>query len=245
MINKDTGRFGAFQAVIIHQLLRTSPNIPTLTTLRLGNLCPLHYMGFQQKLVGLTNAQIGSLSVTMISNEDSARLVSMSIPAIRHFVQTPLIIMPPFSTSLTNLHLGSARGHFSVLDSMALKELRYPHLKVLSLENIVFDTPSSPQSLYSFIIRHKATLERLCIHSCPLTISDASEMSLKYWSHIWNAFATELSALVDVDVVAPSPSDSYHLLPENVQVESLITPSRVEEDDACLTKFRSMVHSRL
>ena len=239
MIQTGFERFIDFQALIINQLAFTSPDIPGLTTLRLGNLCPVNHLGFQRNLVEFTNTGIRSLSITIMSNKLTT---GIRVYTCRYLI--PVISMP--YSGLTKLHLGGARGHCSVSDSMTLKERHCPHLQVLSLENIVFDFPSSPQSLYSFIIRHKSTLKNLRIHSCLLTTSVNCYAKLKYWSDIWNGFATELSALVDVDVVSPSSSESYHSIFEDGRVEPLFfAPSRVVEDDACLEKFKSVVYSRL
>ena len=87
--------------------------------------------------------------------------------------------------------------------------LHFPNLRVLSLRGLVFN-PSV--GVEPFILRHAATLARLELISCKLLIPNDEEsgMGPTRWAHIWDSFATGLTALVSLHVDESGVHGSGH-----------------------------------
>lgn len=113
---------------------------------------------------------------------------SSTIPS--HFLEST----QSYLTSLT-LHSNQAVGYEPLLD---LQHLHFPYLSHLSLRLIAFTRAESRKGIDGFIIQHKATLEKLELHACPMVIP--SQGSKRVWSDVWTIFQTELDNLMDITV---------------------------------------------
>jgi len=77
--------------------------------------------------------------------------------------------------------------------------LYFQNLCVLSLRMLVFEPSAGAEP---FILRHAATLARLELTKCKLLIPNDEEPGAgpTRWEHIWDSFATGLTALVALHV---------------------------------------------
>jgi hypothetical protein len=87
--------------------------------------------------------------------------------------------------------------------------LYFPNLCVLSLRMLVFEPSVGAEP---FILRHAATLARLELVKCELLIPNDEESGagLTRWEHIWDSFATGLTALVALHVDESGVDGSGH-----------------------------------
>ena len=132
----------------------------------------------------------------------------------------PHIVLFPTQNCLTELtlHSGTYVGSSS---GFSLRTLRFPHLRALSLCNLVFDRSVGAED---FILRHAGTLVRLGLLMCKLPFLKNESLSLspsttttssqsttatrdeessdgaRCWDRIWDRFAAGLTALVELHV---------------------------------------------
>lgn len=117
----------------------------------------------------------------------------------------PHVILSPTQHSLTELTLHSAI-YVGSSSRLSLRALHFPHLRVLSLCNLVFDRSVGA---VDFILRHAASLVQLGLLMCKLPFIDRSLSQSATlagdeessdgpgcWDRIWDRFAAELTALV-------------------------------------------------
>ena len=132
----------------------------------------------------------------------------------------PHIVLSPTQHCLTELtlhsglYVGSSSGFF-------LHALRFPHLRAISLCNLVFDRSVGAED---FILRHAGTLVRLELLMCKLPFHRDESLSLhptpspsssqptivardeessdgtRCWDRIWDRFAAGLTTLVELHV---------------------------------------------
>ncbi|KAN0138066.1 hypothetical protein V8E53_003955 [Lactarius tabidus] len=188
-----------------------------LTTLSLHSLNPsvlssLDSPAFQTVLTTLRQLE---LSMTL---DRSLGLNAAWDPWVHFWGLCPPIVLSPTQHSLTELtlhsdvHVGSSSG-------LSLRALHFPHLRALSLCNLVFDRSVGAED---FILRHAATLVQLGLIMCKLPFHIDRSLSLspspsltqfatlardeesndgpRCWDRIWDRFATELTGLVSLYV---------------------------------------------
>ena len=225
--------------------LYTSEPHPSLQSLSITNLCLInpradrHLRSWSNRATFL--AQLHDLSITFLSNEEHVQAAEGDA---RPVVQGPRDHLPPSHSQLRSLTLQSPRGIFHTHD-LCPHSLFYPNLTTLSLENIVLGRPSSSGGMISFILSHKATLQKLELRSCPVIISDCSTDSLRYWSQIWDRFAKDLSDLTDLTVTHGHFGTGYTMFVEDKELETIIlAPLRSLADEAALDNFRQVVAER-
>ena len=225
--------------------LYTSEPHPSLTSLVVTNLCLLyprvdrHHSHRNIKATFLT--QLEHLSITFLSDAEHAQVAEGDT---RPVVPGPRDHLPPSHSQLRSLTLRSPRGLFHTHD-LCPHGLFYPNLTTLSLENIVLGRPSSSGGMISFILSHKSTLRKLELRSCPVIISDCATDSLRYWSQIWDRFATELSDLTDLTLTHGHFGTGYKMFVEDKELETIIlAPLRSQADEAALENFRQVVTER-
>ena len=185
----------------------------SLHNLHTWHLSPLESAPFQTILTTLRRLQ---MSVLFESAPDPFTFTSRW----SHFWSTlsPQMILSPTQHTLTELTLHSDAG-VDASSGLSLAGLHFPHLCVLSLRNLSFQ-PST--GVETFILRHGATLARLELLSCQMTILGGTEWH-RYlypsttisqggesssgpdgWHLIWNRFEAELTALVTLHVACPN-----------------------------------------
>ena len=143
----------------------------------------------------------------------------------------PHAVLSPMEQSLTRLTLHNDRL-IGASSGLCFTGINFPHLCTLSLSRIVFE-PSV--GVESFILRHAATIARLELIACRLSIIDGNEDRLPspssslssplspptlhkaeesilrpaYWGRIWHSFAVKLSALIALHVDERDKNRSY------------------------------------
>lgn len=183
---------------------------PNLTSLSLHNLCtsnlsPLESPPFQTVLRTLRRLQ---LSVLLDNTPGSTKVLDRW----EHFWGTlcPHMALAPTQHALTELALHSD-AHVGASSGLSLAGLHFPRLCALSLRKLVFEPSVGAEH---FILRHAATLARLELIACKLSIDSDSFPSYTAlarddeesgprpacWERIWDCFAAELTALVALHV---------------------------------------------
>ena len=178
----------------------------TLRNLRTWDLAPLECPAFQVVLKNLRRLQLFMLF-------DRARDDATAFDRWSYFWSALCyrLILVPTQHALTELTLhpetpfGAMGGlhvhgiHLQNLRVLSFAELYFPSLRVLSLRMLVFK-PSA--GVETFILRHAATLARLELIMCKLLIpnDEKSGAGPTRWEHIWDNFATRLTALVALHV---------------------------------------------
>ncbi|KAH9008654.1 hypothetical protein EDB85DRAFT_2283598 [Lactarius pseudohatsudake] len=195
----------ALQASILDALaasfsVRAPPNLTSLSlrNLRILDHLPLESPSFQTFLTPLRR-----LELSVFINRG---LEPETFPASWcHFWSTtfPRMVPAPTHNSLTELalHGGTPVGASA---GLSLAALHFPRLCALSLRDLVFE-PSV--AVEPFVLRHAATLARLEILWCALPTGTDTHLSLSgseesspCWERIWDRFAAELTALVELHV---------------------------------------------
>jgi hypothetical protein len=150
----------------------------------------------------------------------------------------PQTILALAQHTLTKLTLHS-ETHVDASTGLTFTGLHFPHLCALSFCKFVFE-PST--SFEPFTLRHAATLAQLELLSCKLSFvggavlfqSSSTSSTLQGWTHIWNRFEAELTALVALHVDNPE----YHF------VTHYPSKSRRAADAAALQRFHTTVTVR-
>jgi hypothetical protein len=163
----------------------------SLRNLRTWDLSPLECPPFQAVLKNLRRLRLFVLC-------DRACDEVTALDRWRYFWGTLCfrLILAPTQHSLRELTLHT---HINVGARMGLSftGLYFPNLRMLSLRNFVFE-PSV--GVEHFILQHANTLARLEFIKCKLPIPNDKEpcASQTRWEHIWDSFATGLTALVEL-----------------------------------------------
>jgi hypothetical protein len=248
-VSDKKGRL-ALQASIVRALaasfgVRINPKLTFLSlhNLRTWELSPLESPPFQTFLATLRHLQ---LSVLFDATPDPKTFFSRW----SHFWQTlsPYMILSPTQHTLTELTLHSDHCVDAAF-YLPFDRLHFPHLCALSLRNLIFGPLTGVEP---FILRHAATLTRLELLSCKLSIADGIFLSLSSstahardeelslgpggWHRIWDCFGAELTALVTLQV-ACSPNSR---IPAWVILAGDYNPA----DGAALRRFHAIVATR-
>ncbi|KAH9022802.1 hypothetical protein EDB84DRAFT_1441112 [Lactarius hengduanensis] len=122
-------------------------------------------------------------------------------------------MLTPMQHPLTALTLDSI-AHVGTLAGLSFDGLHFPRLCSLSLGRLVFEPSIGTQN---FILRHAATLARLQLIMCKLSVNpvtfstpspsssttfarDESSSGPNTWERVWDCFAVKLTALVSLHV---------------------------------------------
>ncbi|KAH0834666.1 hypothetical protein J3R83DRAFT_10181 [Lanmaoa asiatica] len=117
-------------------------------------------------------------------------------------------LLPASNANLKSLVLRSPQGLYHGLNTQ-LCSFHYPALETLVLENIVFDLTPSADGIEEFIVRHKASLRRLELRSCPGYVPSKTT-PVREWSETWRRLEEELDSLTEV--VVDNAHQGYVLL---------------------------------
>jgi hypothetical protein len=184
-----------------------------LTTLSLHNLNP--------SVLSSLDSPAFQTALTALQNLELFIIVDHSLAALDHWVHfwglCPHVVLSPTQHSLTGLTLHSG-AYVGSSSGLSLRALHFPHLRELSLCNLVFDRSVGAED---FILRHAATLLQLGLIMCKLpfhidTLSLSTSTSPSqfttpardeessngpgFWDRIWDRFAAELTGLVSLYV---------------------------------------------
>jgi hypothetical protein len=148
-------------------------------------------------------------------------------------------LLPPSNANLKSLVLRSPQGLYHSLN-IQLHSLSYPALETLVLEKIVFDPTPSVDGIEEFIVRHKASLRRLELHSCSSYVPSLST-PVRTWSTIWKHLEEELVSLTEIVV---DDVQGYTLL-DGASGYIPLTPTELaEEDEKLYLEFSDRVNLR-
>jgi hypothetical protein len=104
------------------------------------------------------------------------------------------LILAPTQHALTELTL-HPETYVDASTGLSFTGLYFPNLCLFSLRMFVFE-PSV--GVEPFVLRHAATLVQLELITCKLLVPNDEESTR--WKHIWDSFATRLTALVVLHV---------------------------------------------
>lgn len=151
-------------------------------------------------------------------------------------------LLPPSNTNLKSLVLRSPQGLYHSLNTQ-LRSLNYPALETLVLENIVFDPTPSVDGIEEFIVRHKASLRRLELHSCSSYVPSPTT-PIRRWSTIWQRLEEELIFLREI--VVGDVNQGYALLDgiSGYTPLSSLSTGNTQEDEKIYLQFNDRVNHR-
>ncbi|KAH9173974.1 hypothetical protein EDB89DRAFT_646754 [Lactarius sanguifluus] len=230
----------------------------SLHNLRIRDLSPLESPPFQTVLTTLRHFQLSVLF-------DSVPGSDTYFGRWCNFWGTlcPRMILAPMQHSLTELTLHSD-VYVGAFSRLSFAGLYFSHLGALSLRMVVFEPSVDAKH---FILRHAATLARLELLVCKLSLNpdiflspppttharDESGSELDYWEYIWDRFAAELTALVALHV-DERRSDRWgrtgsefryvHPDPERMAYRMTTLAHRNAADAAALRRFHLTVATR-
>lgn len=220
----------------------------TFSSLAIAGLClPRDYVRGVVPPTSVTS-RLSHLAICMLSNDEHKHILEDldgqngavdSSYAVMEHIDDPLDFFPPAGSPLTTLDFGSPRGMFHI-PVMDFEEFRYPQLIHLSLDHVSSKSSSSPDSLFAFILRHKATLRKLELHSCFLQVEDINGADEEFWSHIWDKFSKELTQLSDLRI---NQMMRYILPSGKIVSRRFISHTRVAEDEEAQNRF--LDHSQM
>lgn len=246
-VKERCGEFVSRQSKLLEAVYNSKPS-PALKSLTITNLCLLHPRPDRRRRNPRLSiiSQLSDITLILLSNAEHAQLAEGDG---RPVVHGPRDYLPPSHSRLDSLTLRSPRGLFHTHD-LCPHGLIYPHLTSISLENIVLGRPSSTGSMISFILSHKTTLRRLELTRCSIIVTDNTDDSLRYWSHIWDRFSKDLTSLSELKIVQSSSeqtktSTGYTMFVEDKELEMfLLSPMRSKTDDSALERFQRVVKQR-
>jgi len=245
-VSHNKGRL-VLQASIVRALaasfgVRINPKLTFLSlhNLRTWDLSPLESPPFQTFFATLQRLQ---LSVLFDTTPEPTTFFSRW----SHFWKTlsPYIILSPTQNTLTEFTLHS---DYLVDPSFYLPfdKLHFPRLCALSLRNLIFGPLTCIEPL---ILRHAATLTRLELFSCLLSIPGGLFLPLSLsltnprnkvssivpggWHRMWDCFGAELTSLVTLHV-ACSGTPAWVILADDYN----------PADVAALRRFDAIVAAR-
>jgi hypothetical protein len=123
---------------------------------------------------------------------------------------------------------------------MDFKKFHYLQLIHLTLDHVSLKSLSSLNSLFAFILYHKATLQKLKLHSCFLQVKDINEVDEEFWSHIWNKFSKELTQLSDLHI---NQTIRYILPFRKIISKRFISHTHMAKDEEAQNRF--LDHSQM
>ncbi|KAF9237728.1 hypothetical protein BU15DRAFT_75716 [Melanogaster broomeanus] len=181
----------------VHHAMKSS----SVRSLSLNNII-LRASASYDFVSSLTNSPLHHFSMSVVANSElgdwsGSKTLNGSLGSL----------LPVPSTNLKSLVLRSPQGPYHSLTTQ-LRSFHYPSLETLVLENIVFDPTPLPDGIEEFVVRHKATLRRLELHSCASYVPN-SATPIRKWSSIWKRLDEELSLS---ELVADSAQQGYALL---------------------------------
>ena len=187
----------------------------------------------------VTNSPLHHFSMSIVANSElgawsGSKALNGSISSL----------LPVSNANLKSLVLRSPQGLYHSLNTQ-LRSSNYPGLETLVLENIVFDPTPSVDGIEDFIVRHKASLRRLELHSCSSYVPSIST-PIRRWSTIWNRLEEELVSLTEI--VVDDAHQGYTLLdgPSGyIPHPALpVTPAELVQDEDLYTQFSDRVNLR-
>jgi hypothetical protein len=190
-------------------------------------------------VLSVTNSPLQHFSMSIVANSElgawsGSKALNGSISSL----------LPPSNTNLKTLVLRSPQGLYHSLNTQ-LRSSNYPALETLVLENIVFDPTPSVDGIEEFIVRHKASLRRLELHSCSSYVPSTST-PIRTWSTIWKRLEEELVSLTEI--VVDNAHQGYALLDGTsgyIPHPSLpVTPAELIQDQELYSQFSDRVNLR-
>ena len=187
----------------------------------------------------VTNSPLHHFSMSIVANSElgawsGSKALNGSISSL----------LPPSNANLKTLVLRSPQGLYHSLNTQ-LRSSNYPTLETLVLENIVFDPTPSVDGIEEFIVRHKASLRRLELHSCSSYVPSTST-PIRRWSTIWKRLEEELVSLTEI--VVDDAYQGYALLDGTsgyIPHPALpVTPAELVQDQELYSQFTDRVNLR-
>ena len=229
--------------------IASDPYPSTVKSLSLTNVVGVEDNAFESSAFQTVVSSLQSLSISTIAPEYESGCDFQLRHWYNAFWQStiPKRFLVPAESSLTSLSLGSD-VLIGPIDEFNINHYFFPRLSSLKLSHFLFCWCPVDE----FILKHKATLQKLELRNCEMYVSHLSARSSappRHWSDVYNNFQAQLTKLEELMVVTSTWRNEFHgLLYSEMGDESDFYQVELEEesekDATALEELRAAVASR-
>jgi hypothetical protein len=226
--------------------IASDPYPLTVKSLSLTNVVGVEDSAYESSAFQTVVSSLQSLSISTIAPEYETGCDFQLRHWYNAFWQSiiPERFLVPAESSLTSLSLGSD-VLVGPIDGFDINDYFFPRLSSLKLSHFLFCC----RPVDEFILKHKATLQKLELRNCEMYISHSSASPMR-WSDVYNNFQAQLTELEELIVGTSTWRKELHDLlycetgdgADFYQVE--LEEEESAKDAAALGELRAAVASR-